>query len=237
MADKKVEKALYGPSTLEVALGALLGLVAGVATACVYLVAKPTVTVSELPKEPAKGVVYYIAGTADSSKARGWEAKLATFVAGGTVAATEDELNAWAASLKQPPAPAAKEEGKTPAPTAAKKSEPAANEFLSSSGLNFRVAQGEVQIAQKVLFNYFGLQKELLLQARGGFERSGDGYVFHPRQVYLGSCPIHALPGVAGALGRALVAKHPLSDDFRAAWAKVSAIAVQDRQLQVTTQP
>lgn len=232
MADKKVEKALYGPSTLEVALGALLGLVAGVATACVYLLAKPTVTVSQLPKEPAKGVVYYIAGTADSAKARGWDTKLATFVAGGTVAATEDELNAWAASLKHP---AAKEDEKDPAP--AKKDEPASGAFLSASGLNFRVVEGELQIAQKVLFNYFGLQKEMLLQARGGFERAGDGYVFHPRQVYLGSCPIHALPGVAGALKKALLAKHPVPDDFRAAWAKVSAVAVQDRQLQVTTQP
>ena len=39
MADKKLEKALYGPSMTEVALGAVLGLIVGVLAACVYLIA------------------------------------------------------------------------------------------------------------------------------------------------------------------------------------------------------
>ena len=62
MADKKVEKALYGPSTVEVALGAVLGLLAGVVLACVYLVFKPVEAVKEMPKETARGVVYHLAG-------------------------------------------------------------------------------------------------------------------------------------------------------------------------------
>ena len=60
MADKKLEKALYGPSMTEVALGAVLGLLLGLLAASVYLVFKPVAAVKELPKEPLRSVVYYI---------------------------------------------------------------------------------------------------------------------------------------------------------------------------------
>ena len=133
MPDKKVEKALYGPSTLEVALGAVLGLVAGVALAVVYLVFKPVEAVKETPKEPVKGVVYHLPGRTDGAKARAWQAKVAAFNAGGTVVATEEELNAWARSLAEGGAPA-------PTPAAAPKAPPAdgakpaaSSEFISAS--------------------------------------------------------------------------------------------------------
>lgn len=226
MADKKVEKALYGPSTLEVALGALLGLLLGVVLAGVYLVAKPVQTVKELPAEPAKGAVYYVAGKVDPTRGRGFDAKQKAFVAGGQVAVSEEELNAWAASLgaAAPGAPA------QPAPAAA-------NEFLSASGLNFRLVDGRLQVAQKVLLNYFGLSKEVMMVATGGFERAGEGFVFRAESLYLGSCPLHALPGAGNALARALTARAKVSDDFRAAWAKLTAIAVEDNLLKATTQP
>ena len=83
MADnKKIEKALYGPSTTEVALGALLGLIAGVLAACTYLVFKPVTQVKELPKEPIRGMLYYIPGADSNAKSRNWAAKQKQFVAG-----------------------------------------------------------------------------------------------------------------------------------------------------------
>lgn len=225
MADKKLEKALYGPSTFEVALGALLGLLLGVVLACVYLVAKPVLTVKEIPEEKQKGAVYYVAGKVDPNRGRGWQAKQTSFVAGGSIAASEEELNAWAASLGGAPAAP----GAQPAA--------ASNEFLSATGLNFRVAGDRLQIAQKVTFNYFGLAKEVQLIATGGFAPGGDGFVFQADSLYLGSCPLHALPGAGGALAKALAARAKVSDDFRAAWAKLNAIAVEDNLLKATTQP
>ncbi len=224
MADHKVEKALYGPSTFEVALGALLGLLLGVILAGVYLVWKPMVTVKELPEEKQKGAVYYIAGKVDPTRGRGFEAKQKTFVAGGQIAASEEELNAWAASLgaAAPGQPAAA------AP---------ATEFLSASGLNFRFVDGRLQVGQKVLFNYFGLSKEVMMVATGGFTRAGDSFVFRPESFYLGSCPLHALPGIGDAFARALTARAKVSDDFRSAWAKLTALAVEDNLLKATTQP
>lgn len=232
MADKKVEKALYGPSTLEVALGAVLGLLVGVALAGVYLVFKPVQAVKESPKEPVKGMVYYVAGKTDANKARNWQAKATSFVKGGSVVATEEELNAWAGSLSAAPGAAPK-----PANPAAAAAAPASNDFLSASGLNFRIEGDRLHIAQKVLLNYFGLTKEVMMQASGGFARSSDGYAFRPQEIHLGSCPLHAIPGAGNALTKALVAKQKVPDDFRAAWAKITEIGVDGGLLKVTTQP
>ena len=48
MADKNIEKALYGPSYLEVALGAILGILIGVFAAGLYFVFKPVEKVLRL---------------------------------------------------------------------------------------------------------------------------------------------------------------------------------------------
>jgi hypothetical protein len=234
MADKKVEKALYGPSTLEVALGAVLGLAAGVALAAVYLVFKPVQAVKEPPKEPAKGVVYYLAGKTDANKGRAYQQKVTAFVNGGSVIATEEELNAWATAIGGGSATPAKP-GAAPAPGAPAAA--ASNEFLSASGLNFRLEGDRLHIAQKVLLNYFGLAKEVVMQAKGGFARTGDGFVFRAEELYLGSCPLHAIPGASAALAKALVAKQKVPDDFRAAWSKIAEIGVEGGLLKVTTQP
>jgi len=242
MANKKIEKALYGPSTVEVAIGAVLGLLLGVVAAGVYLVFKPVQTLKEPAKEPVKGVVYYLPGKSDGTKARAWSDKVATFVQGGQVVATEDELNAWATSLTG--AAMAKAEAKPaekPKP-ADKKADgaPAAagnGDFLSASGLNFRIEGDRLHIAEKVVLNYYGLAKEVVFQTSGTFERGGESFIFKPDAVYLGSCPVHALPGVSGALTKALVAKAKVPDDFRAAWAKITAMAVEGGLVKVTTQP
>lgn len=226
MADKKVEKALYGPGTTEVALGAALGLFAGVVCACLYLVFKPVQPVRELPKERALGAVYYLAGRSEAAKSRNWQAKLAAFTAGGSVVANEDELNAWAGSLGGPPA-AAKPDGKAPAN----------DDFISARALNFRIEGDRIQIGQKVLLNYYGISTEVILQATGGFVRAGDGFAFAPDQVYLGSCPLHAVPGATGAVIGTLLAKQKVPDDFRAAWAKLTDLAVEGGLLKATTQP
>jgi hypothetical protein len=244
MANKKIEKALYGPSTVEVAIGAVLGLVLGVLVAGVYLVFKPVQPVKESPKEPVKGIVYYLPGKTDSNKARGWQDKVATFVKGGQVVANEDELNAWAASLGGG-APAAKADAKPAKPGEKPKADDKAaapasggnGDFLSASGLNFRIEGDRLHIAQKVVLNYYGIAKEVVMQTSGNFQRGGESFVFKPDEIYLGSCPVHALPGIGGALTKALIAKAKVPDDFRAAWAKITAMAVEGGLVKVTTQP
>lgn len=238
MANKKIEKALYGPSTLEVAIGALLGLLLGVVAAAVFLVFKPVQTVKEKPKEMTKGVVYYWAGRTDPNKARAWQDKIATFTKGGAVVLSEDELNAWATSVSGGAAvqPAAKP-GEKPKGDAKSPTDSGSSDFVSASGLNFRIEDGHLHLAAKVLLNYYGLTKEVMLQASGGFAPSNEGYVFKPDQVLLGSCPVSSLPWVSGALTRSLVGKVKVSDDFRAAWMKITEATVEGDLVKVTTTP
>lgn len=227
MADSKVEKALYGPSTTEVALGALLGLLLGVVLACVYLVFKPVQQVKELPKELDKGVVYHVPGSTDTGRSRGWPAKHQTFLKGGSVIASEAELNAWAASLS----------GGAPAAKPGETAPPPGGDMISVSGLNFRMEGDRMHVAQRVLLNYFGLTKEVMAQVVGNFAREGDTFVFRPDIVYFGSCPVHAIPGAARATTGLLAGKQKVPDEFRAAWAKLTAITVEDSLLKATTLP
>lgn len=225
--NKKIEKALYGPSATEVALGALLGLLAGVIAACVYLVLKPVTPVKELPKEPVRGMLYYIAGSDSSTKGRTWTAKQKQFVAGTSVTLVEDELNVWAASVF----------GATPkAPAGAKGAEAkSADDGIFQPGTpNFRIVGGKLQIGTKCVLNWYGLTHEVQVIATGGFERAGDRVVFKPETLHFGSCPLHLLPSVAMPLFDHLVGKKKIPDEIKSAWIKLDEVAVDGAALKLT---
>ena len=74
---------------IVVVLGALL------------LVFRPVVTVKEEPKERDRGVVYYVEGSRDPSKARQALAKRKAFTDGQSITITEEEINAL---IAPPPA-------------------------------------------------------------------------------------------------------------------------------------
>jgi hypothetical protein len=236
MADKKVEKALYGPSTAEVAIGAILGLVVGVVVASVYLVFKPVMVVKEVPKEPVRGAVYYIPGSEAGAKNKGWNAMLKQFTSGTSIEVIEDELNAWAPTLGAPAAaPATAPKAGVPAPAAA----PAANAdggILQPGTPNFKIADGKLRIGFKCVLNWYGLNHEVFVITTGGFQRSGDKFVFKPETLYLGSCPLHLLPGVIDPLFGHLLGKKPVPDEIRSAWAKLGDVAIEGSTLKLSVQ-
>ena len=242
MADKKIEKALYGPSLTEVALGAVLGLTAGLLAACVYLVFKPVMTVKDMPKEPARGIVYYLPGS-ESNKGKTFTAKQKQFIAGTSIALSEDELNAWAAATlaggTPPPAPAPK----APAPKAGAKPEepkpaagPALDGILNPGIPNFKIVNGKLQIGAKCILNWYGLTKEVMLVTTGDLVKSGDKFVFSAHTLYLGSCPVHLLPAAAGPLMAALIDKKKAPDAINSAWAKLTEVSIEASTLKLTVQ-
>lgn len=231
MADnKKMGKALYGPSLTEVALGAVLGLVAGVLAACVFLVFKPVLPVKEMPKEPVRGTLYFLAGGESSGKSRTWSAKQKQFIAGTSILLVEDELNAWAASAFAAPA-AAPKAGDKPGANAA-----ALNGIFHPGTPNFKITGGKMQIGFKCILNWYGLTKEVMVVTTGGLVKSGDKYVFSAQTVYLGSCPVHLLPSVAGPLVSALIDKKKASDAINSAWAKLTDVTIEGNSLKLTVQ-
>lgn len=235
MADKKIEKALYGPSMTEVALGAVLGLIAGVLAAGVFLVFKPVSQVKELPPADkiVKGMVYYIPGSESSSKTRSLPAKQKQILTTPTfsVDLVEDELNSWAANaIATSSAPASK----PGAPADAAK--PAGDGIFNPGKPNFRIVEGKLQIGAKCVLNWYGLTREVMVVTAGTFTKSGETVAYHPDTLYLGSCPVHLLPALAGPLMNHLVSKVKVPDDVRAAWAKVDSATIENNTLKLVAQ-
>ena len=238
MADKKIEKALYGPSLTEVALGAILGLTAGVVGACIYLVFKPVMLVKDMPKEPLRGIVYYVPGS-ESNKGKTFTAKQKQFIAGTSVTLIEDELNAWAATAftaaPAKSAPGAK--GAKPEP-AAKPDDAKPNlDGIFNPGIpNFKITNGKLQIGTKCILNWYGLTKEVFVVTTGELVKSGDKFVYSAQTLYLGSCPMHLLPAVSGPLMSTLIDKRKAQDAINSAWAKLSDVAIEGNTLKLTVQ-
>ena len=232
MADKKIEKALYGPSMTEVALGAVLGLIAGVLVACVYLVFKPVSQVKEMPKEPSRSVVYFIPGNESTAKSRGWQAKQKQIIAGKALSLSlvEEELNAWGNTLA----------ASTPAPKPGAKPEdapkPAGDGIFNPGKPNFRIVGDKLQITGKCLLNWYGLTHEVTYLTTGTFTKSGDSVSFSADKVYLGSCPFHLLPAVSGPLVSHLIARVKVPDELRAGWAKLDSAAIEGGALKLVAQ-
>jgi len=238
MANKKIEKALYGPSTVEVALGAVLGLVAGLLVACVYLVFKPVLSVKEMPKEPVRGAVYFIPGSEATPKAKALAAKQKTFIAGGSVDLIEDELNAWSAATfgaapAAPKAPAPKPGAKGEAPKA---EAPATNYdgVLNPDRPNFKIKDGTLTIGFKCVLNWYGLTHEVIVLTTGTIQPSGDDFVYVPTTLFLGSCPVHLIPGAAKPLWEHLVGKKKAPDEIKSAWAKATEVTLDGSTLKIT---
>jgi len=242
MADKKIEKALYGPSTAEVALGALLGFVIGVAAAVVYLVWKPVQRVPAIPKDAVANVVYFIPGNESSSRARNWQAKVKTLATGGEVAFTEEELNAFAGSLEAPagekkPSPPAKPAKPADPAKPAEKEAKQNEELFSATGLNFRILKSDkLQISMKCALNYYGFGAEVFSVATGTFVKNGSYYVFQPETFYFGSCPMHKLPVGSAFLTSRIMGSFKLPDSARA-WDKITSIKIEGGLLKITTAP
>lgn len=216
--DKKLVRALHGPSLAEVVIGAVLSLIAGVALAAVWLVFKPVVTVPELPAEPLPSVVYYVPGSANSTKGRPWLRKRQVLVEAGKGELTlnEDELNAWAAATIKPPEPAA---GGT-----------------APGAINFRVRDGHLQIGLPTTLDALGFARPVIVQTRGAFVAEGEEIAFAPEELYLGSLPTHRVPGLMNLVLNEFKRRHPFPEEVVAAWKSLSSITIADGELKIVVQ-
>lgn len=243
MADnRKIEKALYGPSMMEVGLGAVLGLLVGVLAACVYLVFKPVTQVKEMPPadKQLRSMVYYVAGNESNAKSKGWQAKQKQMLNNPTFSLdlVEDEMNAWANTLAAPaaaPAPAPKP-GAKPAAAPAEAPKPAGDGIFNPGRPNFRIVDGKLQVGGKCLLNWYGLTYEVTVKTTGTFSKSGDAVVYSADTVYLGSCPVHLLPALSGPLVSHLIARVKVPEEMRAAWAKVRGATIEGATLKLVAQ-
>ena len=99
MRNRKLDRALYGPTIYEITFGVILSVSLGAALAISFLIFKPAVTVKDMPKEDERirGATYYVTGTADAIRSKQWMRKRQMLIEStpGEVTLNEDELNMW----------------------------------------------------------------------------------------------------------------------------------------------
>jgi len=232
MFSRKIDKAKYGPGWGEVIFGAALSLVLGAALALGYLVVKPVQALKSLPKDQPPGAVYYIEGASGADNGKQWMRKKELFTEGTSVTLNDDELNAWIASETAPQLPPAPAPGQKPAAKA-----PAAPTAIIELGTpNFRVHDGRLQIGSRSTLNlsWWGVKETIFVQADGRFAKEGGTFAFVPEQFYIGSCPLHRLPGLGAFVFDRLIAKVKVPDDIAAAWKKLADVSIDDHTLKLT---
>lgn len=218
----RIDRERYGPSLVEVTLGALFSLLLGAALAAGYLIFRPVKTVRELPKEGElkPGEVVFVEGTKSTARAAQWMRKRQLLVEGQSaeISLVEDELNAWIA------------EGAKPAPGA----EAPAPAWLQPTAVNFRVREGVMQIGAPSSLNAFGYTHPVVFQVRGTFEKVDDRFEFVPSESYLGWLALHRIPALESMLTKNLLRTQSAVGDVAAAWDRVANASIDGNTLNLT---
>lgn len=226
---RKIDRATYGPSWLEVIIGALLSIVLGIVLGAALLILKPIVVVKELPKEDVRDAraVYYVQGSRDATKGRMALAKRKSFAEGQSVTVVEDELNMLAGPAPTQPAPKGAKPADKGAPVAS------AETFVAGAA-NFRINEGALHVALPVTFSALGFSQQFVVQTRGSFVKQGDVFVYDPTAFVIGSCPLDRLPFAANYVRAKFLAAQTIPDDISASWGKLANVAIENNALKLT---
>jgi hypothetical protein len=101
---------------------------------------------------------------------------------------------------------------------------------------NFHIANGVLQIGSEceLDLDMIGVKRPLILQASGRFVKNEGKFVFVPEQLFVGSCPIHKLPGVAVFVFDRVFANNKVPEDIAVAWKKLTRVSIEGSSLAMT---
>lgn len=244
MRSSKIERALYGPSLFEVTLGAVLSVLLGAALAVVFMILKPVIVVKDPPKEEdrVQGAVYFVQGSADASRSRQWIRKRQMLIDGtpGVIAFSEEELNSWLSSgapkKDKKPAKSAAKPATPPKPGAPKQApepEPA-EDLLVLETPNVRIRDSVFQIGFPGSLNIWTFSLPIVLQSQGSFEKVDDLWMYKPNTFFLGSMPLHRIPGFTEEVVRRFTSSGFIPEDALNSWKRVSDVALEGKALKIT---
>jgi hypothetical protein len=74
---------------------------------------------------------------------------------------------------------------------------------------------------------------KLVVQARGGFESTGEGWRYAPKEVYLGCLPVHRIPALLELVAARFGAPGGLPPEVVTVLARATAITVTPEELVV----
>ncbi len=213
------DRAINGPSWTEVTIGALLSVGIGVILAGAWLTMKPVEKVRSMPDEPKEGVVYFIEGSRNGSIGSAWERKAQLFVTGTSVDLVEQELNEAARQMSSDAQQAKDKDDQ--------------EGLITPGQLNFRISDGELQVALPLALNLYGMKSDVQVVARGGFVKQGERFVYEPSSIYVGSCPIERLPQIGGVLLGKIWEAMSQQEEIKAAWDALENVTVEGRSLRL----
>lgn len=213
----KRKKIVCGPGAFEVCFVAWLGLFLGIAGAFLHLVFRPVAVVRGDTPDPSQEAVCFVEGAKDAELGKAWLQKLQAFREARSIRLSEEELNT---AVSHP----------TQRPKASEETAAAETDIeLIPGTVNFRIAEGELQIAMP-----FSLSKKgpvVIVQARGSFVQKAGGFLFEPRILYIGSCPVHRLPFFASVLLKRMEHSQFVPADLKLTWTKLSDVTISENQL------
>lgn len=217
--NKKMDRAQNGPGMFEILFGVILSITLGVLLAALHLVFKPVEVVNRPPEELVPGQVYFIEGSVNSSKAQQWKRKRQMLVEGASADVTfsEEELNSWMASST----------------AQLSKDEENATALFEPERVNFRIQGGALQVGLLGKVAAVGVSHDLVFQTRGTFVEGTEGYVFDPKEFFVGSLPVHRVPGLTSLLMKRVTAAQELPEDLKETWRKLKLVAVEDNVLRL----
>jgi hypothetical protein len=225
---KKLSKKDKGPSWFEVGLGAVLSVILGAALGAAYMINKPVIKVTAIPKDAPAGAVYLIEGAKDLNRT-GIMDKRRAFAGGDSMVVDESEINGFFASIAKPsaPAPAAPKPGDKSAPAAADQ------KVLDLSTVNARIREGKIQFSDTATVTVLGVSVPVIVQASGIFRKSGSEFEFDPDTLYVGGCPMQRMLFFRSWILKKLLFAQPAPDDVAAAWSKLVDVSIEGTKLRL----
>lgn len=214
-SSKKLQREFYGPSLVEVTIGAALSVLLGAILAAGYLIAQPVETVRVMPREPNPDKTYYVTGSARSSLGKGWLRKKQMLLEPGaaTIQLSEDELNTWLSSLETKP------DGDE------------TSGLIVTKTMNFRIADGFLQVGLPCEVSLPGFNRSVVVQTKGTFVPAGVGFTYAPQEVMVGALAAHRLPLIGAFVANRLASLHEPPEDLVGAWKTLSDINVDGNRL------
>ncbi len=234
-----------GPSWFEVIFGAVLSVALGAVLGVVLLAFAPVTVVKVLPADEERDAktVYFVEGSRDSAKARNATTKRKSFFEGQSVTLTEDELNVLAgppvafstpkpAAVRPGTPPAQKAAPPAPTAPAAKPGEKADEDWVTAGTPNFRLHGDKLQVGVPVTVNALGLGRKIVVQADGAFVKRADVFAYDPETIYIGACPVHRVPFLAGYAREKLLGQK-IPAEVAASWGKLASVTVEEKTLRL----
>ncbi|TVR46970.1 MAG: hypothetical protein EA425_16520 [Puniceicoccaceae bacterium] len=212
-------------SLANVIVGAVLSLLLGVVGAVLFLVMVPVVegtppAEDEIDRSREDYLRYYQPGTRSGQRGANWMLKKQALIDGrsGALLFYEEDLNLWAANAYEQQL-----DGNG-----------TVLGVLSVPGTPvFRVAEDHLAVGLPVKLQLLGLERDIIVQAKGGFATRDGRLVFRPHEVLVGSWPVPAALGLRQRIYRNFAGAFPPPEDVREAWPQVEAIGFEDQALRV----